>query len=227
MPTILELFSGTQSISKVFRANGWEAFTIEYDKHYEDITSWTVDISKIKGSAILERMNEPPTIIWASPPCTAFSVASIGYHWTGGEFAYQPKTDYARFSQNLVMHTIDIIKELNPRYFFIENPRGMLRKMPFMRALPYRHTVTYCQYGASVMKPTDIWHNHPYPHFKPTCNNGDPCHEASPRGTNQGVMKDRSAKRRAIIPEGLCEHIFKISQDEREEQLTDKFWGSC
>jgi site-specific DNA-cytosine methylase len=227
MPTILELFSGTQCISNTFRDKGWKAFTIENDPFYEDTTSWVADISKITGSDILERMDERPKVIWASPPCQAFSVASIGYHWTGGEFSYIPKTDFAIFSQELVKHTIEIIKEINPEYFFIENPRGMLRKQPFMKSLPFRHTVTYCQYGGNNQKATDIWHNHPHSRFKPPCNQGDSCHEASPRGTNQGTMKDRSAKVRAMIPRGLCEHIYEISSEKLGEQLEEYFWGSC
>jgi hypothetical protein len=34
-----------------------------------------------------------PDIIWASPPCTGFSVAAIGHHWSGGKGAYIPKTE--------------------------------------------------------------------------------------------------------------------------------------
>lgn len=42
--------------------------------------------------------------IWASPPCEAFSVASIGHHWGGGYRQYQPKTEHAVLSQRLVQH---------------------------------------------------------------------------------------------------------------------------
>ena len=55
---------------------------------------------------------------------------------------------------------LKIIEQRKPTWFFIENPRGLLRKMPFMRDL-MRHTVTYCQYGDTRMKPTDIWTNAP------------------------------------------------------------------
>ena len=43
-----------------------------------------------------------------------------------------------------------IIEKLNPKYFYIENPRAMLRKLDL---IPYPHaTVTYCQYGFKNMK---------------------------------------------------------------------------
>ena len=61
-----------------------------------------------------------------------------------------------------------LIEELQPRYYFIENPRGGMRKMEWMKGLS-RYTVTYCQYGDNRMKPTDIWTNHPDPKILPMC----------------------------------------------------------
>lgn len=66
-----------------------------------------------------------------------------------------PVTDYACFCDKTNRHLIQLIKDLNPKYYFIENPRGGMRKMSFMEGLP-RYTVTYCQYGDFRMKPTDI-----------------------------------------------------------------------
>jgi hypothetical protein len=81
--------------------------------------------------------------------------------------------------------------------------------MGYMRGLP-RHTVTYCQYGDTRMKPTDIWTNHPDPQFKPPCKNGDPCHQRAPRGSMTGTQGLRGAKLRSVIPEELCEHVADI-----------------
>ena len=52
---------------------------------------------------------------------------------------------------------------------------GGLRKMDYMQGIP-RHLITYCQYGFTYRKATDIWTNHPQPEFLPPCRNGDPCH---------------------------------------------------
>lgn len=83
--------------------------------------------------------------------------------------------------------------------------------MNFMKGIP-RHTVSYCQYGDRRQKMTDIFTNHPSPNFKPPCKNGDPCHEAAPRGSKTGTQGLKSAKQRAIIPRQLCEYIVKISE---------------
>lgn len=84
--------------------------------------------------------------------------------------------------------------------------------MDFMNGLP-RYTVTYCQYGDTRMKPTDIWTNHPNPKFKPPCNNGDPCHVSAPRGSVMGTQGLTGSKLRAVIPKELCEHIVEICEE--------------
>lgn len=100
---------------------------------------------------------------------------------------------------------------LEPKYYFIENPRGGMRKMDFMQDLP-RYTVTYCQYGDKRMKPTDIWTNHPSPNFKPMCKNGSDCHESAPRGSKTGTQGLKGSKERSIIPVELCKHIVEICE---------------
>ena len=78
---------------------------------------------------------------------------------------------------------------------------------------PYRynrHTVTYCQYGDTRMKPTDIWTNHPDPQFKPACHNGDPCHTRASRGAKTGTQGLDGAIERARIPDKFCDHIADI-----------------
>ena len=78
-----------------------------------------------------------------------------------------------------------------------------------------RYTVTYCQYGETRMKPTDIWTNHPAPDFKPPCKNGDPCHEPAPRGARTGTQKLKNSVEKARIPPQLCEHIVQICEEWR------------
>lgn len=83
--------------------------------------------------------------------------------------------------------------------------------MSWMQNLP-RYTVTYCQYGDTRMKPTDIWTNHPDPQFKPMCKNGDPCHTPAPRGSKTGTQGLKGSKERSVIPKKLCDHIVSICE---------------
>jgi C-5 cytosine-specific DNA methylase len=208
---LLDLFSGTQSISSVFRANGWETFTIDKSDSFKDITDWQTDILQVTAQDILDRFGRPD-VIWASPDCTSYSIAAISHHRTkehDGHLA--PKSDYAKFCDEVNQHVLKLIEELNPKYFFIENPRGGMRKMRWMQHLPI-YTVWYCTYGDKRAKPTDIWTNHPDPKFKPVCRNGNPdCHhERAKRGAKTGTQGLKGSIERSRIPKELCEHIFKI-----------------
>lgn len=177
---VLELFAGTRSIGKAFEEHGHEVYSIDWDKQFENI-DWHADISKITAQDILDKFGKPD-VIWASPDCTSYSVAGISHHRRKeSDGNLTPISEYAKFCDETNTHVVELIKELNPKYWFIENPRGGMRKMNFMKDLP-RYTVTYCQYGDDRMKPTDIWTNHPNPQFKPPCKNGDPCHTPAPSG---------------------------------------------
>lgn len=199
---VLELFAGSRSIGKVADRLAFDVYSSDIEQfggidYVTDILEF--DVTKIPFK---------PDIIWASCPCTAFSVAAIGKNWTKVGDDYIPKNPRAEFGLKLVQKTLEIIQHFNPTYFFIENPRGMLRKMPIMADLP-RQGVTYCQYGDTRMKPTDIWTNSTKWIPRPMCKNGDPCHVAAPRGSKTGTQGLKGSYERSKIPEDLCLEILK------------------
>jgi len=198
---VLELFAGSRSIGKQAEKLGMDVFSTDIND-FPDI-DYVVNILNFDFSKVPFH----PDIIWASPPCTTFSVASIGHHWQGGNKAYIPKTDEARKGLLIAHKTLDIIRYFEPNFFFIENPRGVLRKMDFMQHM-MRHTVTYSQYGDTRMKPTDIWTNNMNWNPLPSCRNGDPCHEAAPRGSKTGTQGLTDAYHRSKIPDRLCKEIL-------------------
>ena len=204
---LLELFSGTKSISKAFEKKGWETLTVDFNSDLEP--DWCVDILEVTAEMVVEKYGRPD-VIWVSPDCRSYSIAAISHHRTREENGnLKGKSDYAIFCDKVNKHVISLLQELMPKYWFIENPRGGMRKMNFMQGLP-RHTVTYCQYGDTRMKPTDIWTNHPEPKFKGMCKNGDTCHESAPRGSKTGTQGLKNAKERGRIPDMLCVHIAEI-----------------
>jgi len=151
--------------------------------------------------------------IWASPPCTAFSIASCGKHWhRRQDGTLEPKSYKALKSAEMIEHLVDMMQIAEKMYnctYFIENPRGMLRKMPFMQKAGRRHTVTYCQYGDVRMKPTDIWTNSTTWQPLPMCKNGDSCHESAPRGSRTGTQGLKNNYERSKLPAELCESIVR------------------
>lgn len=219
---MLELFCGTKSISNAFKARGHEVFTVDWEKDFNP--TLCADIGQMTADDVVQLCGGVPDVIWASPDCTSYSIAGIGHHrrknYETGEL--NPVSEYAVFCDAVNRNVIKLIKELNPKYYFIENPRGGFRKMNFIKGIP-RYTVTYCQYGDTRMKPTDIFTNHPNPKFKPPCCNGASCHESAPRGSQTGTQRLKSAKERARIPVGLANHIVDIC--ERGEGANERIYN--
>ena len=194
---IFDFFAGTGSSTQAFKDAGHTVITFELDLHFE--ATEHIDILSLTADYLVKTYGQPD-FIWASPPCTAFSVASIGHHWFSGGGCPIPKTKEAEFNQTLVQHTLDLIKDLKPQKgWIIENPRGMLRKLSVVANYP-RRTVTYCQYGDTRMKPTDLWGTVSGWIPREPCKNGMNCHIAAPRGSRTGTQGLGGAKERSRVP---------------------------
>ena len=208
---IVELFSGMRGWSQPWIDQGHETFTVELD------TKFTADLHA--DILDVEALDIPwqPDIVFASPPCTWFTVQNIGRNWTED---HRPKTEAAIQGVRLVEKTLDLIDELQPWYWLVENPRAKLRKLPVMEHL-HKDTVSYCQYGHSNMKPTDLWHGLP-PNWdaKPLCKYGAPCHVAAPRGSKTGTQGADKALA-GLIPYGLAEDIM---ESVLAAQTAEGFW---
>jgi site-specific DNA-cytosine methylase len=201
---VLELFAGSKSIGTQAENLGYNVFSVDW-KNFEGI-NLAIDIEYLKVSNI----PFTPDIVWASPDCTTYTIAAISKHRNGTE----PKTEYAKKCDKVNNHFISLIKQwinINPdMVFFIENPRGMFRKMPFVQEFK-RQTVWYCQYGDSRAKPTDIFTNSNTWKPKKQCFNGNKnCHhQPAPRGSKTGTQGLKGSFNRSKIPKELCIEILK------------------
>lgn len=204
---VLELFAGSRSFGKAAESLGFKVFSSDIN-NFENI-NYAVDILNFD----INKVPFVPDVIWASPPCTTYSIAAISHHRPKNK----PLSDFAKKSDLIVKKTLQIIKELNPKFWYIENPRGMLRKQDFMLGIP-KTTVWYCTYGDTRAKPTDIWTNNLRSLLnpegwqpRPECYNGNKnCHhEAAPRGSRTGTQGIKGNYNRSKIPKELCLEILK------------------
>lgn len=208
---LLELFAGSRSMGEAAESLGWEVFSVDWQP-FEKI-NLSIDIEFLTP----EHIPFIPDHVHMSPDCTSYSVAAISTHRNG----VHPISEYAKKCDVVNQNALRILShflKLNTRMTFtIENPRGMLRKMPWMFGID-RRTVWYCQYGDTRAKPTDFWCNN----FRSVINPGGwnpkrECfnsnrrchHEASPRGSVTGTQGLKNDYERSRIPNELCIEILK------------------
>lgn len=226
---ILELFAGSRSFGKVAESRGHTVFSVDIEA-FEGI-DLQADIEFLTPEMIPFK----PDVIWASPLCTTYTIAAISHHRNMTE----PKSDFAKKSDRVVENMWGLIDHFGCSYF-VENPRGMFRKMPFVKGRN-RTTVSYCKYGDMRMKPTDIFTNRldiwtP----KPMCKNykfdketGEiidrHCHhEAARRGSPTGTQGLKGNYERSKIPEQLMIDIISClegNENQPQRKLTNFLKG--
>lgn len=202
---VLELFAGSRSIGNIADKLGYDVFSVDINQF--DKIDLAIDILDLEADMIPFE----PDIVWASPPCTYFSVASIGVHWNEN---HTPKTKEAELGMKILNKTISIFDWFPNAIFFMENPVGKMRRK--VNGID-RATITYCSYGDIRMKPTDIWSNDICDIFnpkgwkpRPICFAGNKkCHhEEAPRGSKTGTQGLKNNYERSKIPEQLCYEIL-------------------
>ena len=202
MIKLLELFSGTGSIGKVAVHYGFEIISLDKDMDATikmDIMDWNYRVY-------------PPKyfdVIWASPPCTEYSIAkTVG-------------TRKIEQANQIVKRVLEIISYYEPIYYMIENPQtGLLKSQIFMSDISY-NDLDYCKYGMLYRKRTRIWNNLinwiPKPLCKKDCGNVvDNKHQQSAQRGPSGKKETWGNQIRYkqaelyIIPELLVVDIFSF-----------------
>ena len=128
---MLDLFSGTGSVGKVFEKYGYEVTSVDKAKSFRptivaDVMEWDYKSQFQPGDF---------EVIFCSPPCAQFSQART----TAPRDLHE--------GDALVLKALEIIRYLRPKRWFLENPRtGFLTKRPYMVNLNYVD-VDYCQFS--------------------------------------------------------------------------------
>ena len=203
---VYDFFAGTGSATKAFEDRGHKVVKVELDEYFEADER---DILTLTAEGLIAKYGKPD-FIWASPPCQKFSVASLWKYWANSPNGPIPKHPSVYEAIELIKHTLRLIEDLAPKGWVLENPRGMLRKQEFMAKYP-RTTITYCQYGDTRMKPTDVWGSINGWVSRPMCRPMAACHEPSPAGTNAGgTGKLKNARLRSMIPYELGKELCEV-----------------
>lgn len=140
---LLELFSGTKSVSKAVGNAFTEVISVDILPSFEPTIVTDVRIWNYK--------TYPPGYfhtIWASPPCQEFSCLN---------HSRPEKTPDLEWADSIVLKTLEIIQYFNPERFYIENPQtGCLKDREYMMGIPF-FDFDYCRFGFPYRKRTRIW----------------------------------------------------------------------
>jgi hypothetical protein len=196
---VLDLFCGTKSLKPFIESNNWEYIGLDIEAKHEpeiliDFLDW--DYKTVS-----------PDIIWASPDCAVYSMAS-------GSKSFNKDKEPVSEKAKLHLKILDKLKEClnyhiknNPNLiYFVENPTARL--VWFMNEYP-RYDISYCKYGLDRMKPTTIWTNK-IGFIPKKCNKKNCHHIKAPRGSRtgtQGIPKFERYK----VPDKLIEDLLDFN----------------
>jgi hypothetical protein len=180
---ILDLCGGTGSWSKPYKDAGYDVRLITLPEH--DVRTYV-----------------PPDNVYgvlASPPCTMFSFARTT--------AKTPRDITGALS--VVDSCIRVAFICKPKFWCLENPRGLLRKYlnnPTITIQPY-------WFGDNHSKHTDLWGNFTIPGFSPIRLTEEEIHRARQNSRKlPKILGLTQADRRAITPAGFANAFFKANQ---------------
>lgn len=210
--TCIELFSGSGKISSSLIEKGFESYTFDIRKRKGICTpDFRKDISKISSSEIKKLITDKNPqafknglfVLWLGLPCDVWSYASGSHHWNKDN---TPKTEKCKDHLKLLKHVFKLINELNPKYFFIENPRGRLRYHKEMidfliKSNSMAKQLTMSSYGFGTQKPTNVFTNFHQLKFKPLDKFG--------RG-NKSMLQfnNLTVNQRQSYPKEFCDEII-------------------
>ena len=207
--TGVELFCGAGKISDALNQKGFVSKKIDIRKRKGVcMPDLRTDVLDLRARHIFELCESMQLFfMWLSPPCDIWSYASGGYHLTKD---FQPKTEKAEQHIKILNKSLDLIEEIKPMFWFIENPRGKLRYYPKMINFLTRNNgmtkqLTLSSYGFPTTKPTNIFTNGHDLTFKRL--------ESFGRGAKCTNKFDNMTKsQRQSIPVELAEHIANYLQ---------------
>ena len=157
MPLLLELFSGTGSVGRAFRAHCWGVFSMDIEESAKP--TLVADVLHLQPEQL------PPNVdlIWASPPCTHYSRARTK--------AKTPRD--LEGSDALVRKVLELVSHYRAD-FLMENPHsGLLKSRAVVAGIPMQ-VVDYCRYGKPYRKKHPFFNNCGWVPQRPLCRHDCP-----------------------------------------------------
>ena len=210
----LVLFKGTGSIDRSLEQAGFKVDSLDIDPKCG--ATWTSDI--LQWETWRHMMPGRYDFIWASPPCTEYSIARTT--------AKTPRN--LEYADSIVQRTLDIIFELAPKAYLMENPQtGLLKTRKVVEGIPSFRDVTYCMYSDgerwTYKKQTRLWGTLQNFIPRPVCTRKCPCPWSAATGKHPThaqrfnpkcfVGTHHTLAQLYSMPEQLCDDIALAAAD--------------
>tara|TARA_R110002124_G_C8811557_1_gene503229 strand:+ start:164 stop:826 length:663 start_codon:yes stop_codon:yes gene_type:complete len=215
---LLELFCGTKSVGKVAEKEGYEVISLDFEARFN--ATHTIDIFDWDYKQYPVGYFD---VIWASPDCRTWSLATGGKYRTkkniyGLDNKYQEE---ATMGCNMIRKCIEILKYFQPDKWFIENPRALLQYFPDMCDFideynAYLNLVYYGNYGHGCPKATNIWSNMPLWKNEKKPIMSEDTYDMKFHNYNNRMKRiykcfgKANAEVRSVIPPTLIERLFDL-----------------
>ena len=212
---LLELFSGSQGVSRVARdAFGWKTLTLDWEETTKpdicaDMDAWR---DADTDERILPACAGHHVVVWMSPDCRHFSIMRNTPRDLHG--AMRPVQNAWRVVERLraanLLHAA-----------IMENPYGMLVQQPYVKERVRdgrlaEYLTNYCKYSSvsAPKKPTNLWSTPALPGFEPRRCYNDCEHVRLYRTTGklvhpEQIVRLRNAAVRAVVPDALVRDVFE------------------
>ena len=153
---VLELFSGSKSITKFFEnLPNVEVISLDFEKKYNPDICCDIMEFDYKQYDVGHF-----DIIWSSPECKIFSqLQNTLLGRKGGYINKEALIEKQKENSKYILKTIEIIKYLNPKYYFIENPQYSTIWNYIPQEFNIGINVSYCKFGYDYQKNTRILTN--------------------------------------------------------------------
>lgn len=200
MKQSIELFSGSAQISEYFSSQGFSTFTVDHNPKF------CPDLCADIRNVVLPFAPGSIDLFWASPDCSKLSRSADQRHWIKSTVKYRiydyvPATEAAQISFDLVSRTVEIIKELQPAVWFVENPVGRIPHLSPLKSIGhYRYAVNYKDWGFPYSKETYIFTNQLLP--LPT---------VVQKRFGLGLRSVNNSYNRSLVPAGLVQFLLSHS----------------
>ena len=205
----LVLFTGTGSIDRSLEQAGFKVDSLDIDPKCN--ATWTCDI--LEWDAWRDVTPGHYDFVWASPPCTHYSRARTT--------AKTPRN--LELADSIVQRTLEIIFELAPKAYLMENPQtGFLKTRKVVEGIPWRD-VCYCKYSDgdrwTYKKQTRLWGNLYDFIPRPVCTRANPCELSAAAGKhpdraqrcNRGNGMNHTLNELYSMPTQLCDDIAEAA----------------